>query len=147
MEALPLAAFAEHHRALHAGRLDRYEEMWSAAVDADGDPDPYAMATLDFGLTDERASTGSTGCRPIRDPAGAPEGDWRAAAGTLTLRLAGAAQPTRGRLSDLLETSALCRHRHLGLLVSDSIRPRCLSRHTTTPPPQDPYPPLVDALR
>jgi DNA-binding PadR family transcriptional regulator len=57
---LPPARLAEiirQHRALHAERLARYEEahrMLTAAVPAD----PYALATLDFGLAYERAAVG-----------------------------------------------------------------------------------------
>jgi DNA-binding PadR family transcriptional regulator len=50
-----LAEFLDHHRGLHAARLARYEEQ-QAAVEAAGDEvDAYALATLDFGLTYERA--------------------------------------------------------------------------------------------
>ncbi|MGI8574107.1 MAG: PadR family transcriptional regulator [Egibacteraceae bacterium] len=50
-----LAAFVRHHRAVHAERLDRYEQQETAANSAESEPDLYAMATLDFGLTYERA--------------------------------------------------------------------------------------------
>jgi DNA-binding PadR family transcriptional regulator len=52
-----LAAIIRKHRALHAERLARYEaarEELMAAVPAD----PYALATLDFGLAYERAAIG-----------------------------------------------------------------------------------------
>ena len=50
-----LAAFVRHHRDVHAQRLARYEAMREVVPDADGGPDPYATATLDFGLAYERA--------------------------------------------------------------------------------------------
>jgi len=50
-----LAAFVHGHRAEHAERLARYEQLHEAARAAGGQPDPYAMATLDFGLAYERA--------------------------------------------------------------------------------------------
>lgn len=49
-----LAAHLAHDRELHARRLSGYQEQHSAAV-AGGDADPYLLATLDFGLTYERA--------------------------------------------------------------------------------------------
>ncbi|MGH3666091.1 MAG: PadR family transcriptional regulator [Egibacteraceae bacterium] len=49
-----LAAFVRDHSAVHADRLTRYEEMAAAANAAD-DPDPYAAATLDFGLAYQRS--------------------------------------------------------------------------------------------
>jgi len=50
-----LAAFVHGHRAEHAERLARYEQLHEAARAAGGQPDPYAMATLDVGLAYERA--------------------------------------------------------------------------------------------
>lgn len=50
-----LAEFLEGHRALHAARLAAYEEQLSAARAAMEKADPYSLATLDFGLTYERA--------------------------------------------------------------------------------------------
>ncbi len=51
-----LADFLEHHRALHADRLAKYQEQDAAAQAADAAPaDPYSLATLDFGLSYERA--------------------------------------------------------------------------------------------
>ncbi len=52
-----LGAFLDHHHAAHAERLAEYEAQRAAAVEA-GDPDPYALATLDFGLAYERAVLG-----------------------------------------------------------------------------------------
>ncbi len=49
-----LAAFVSAHRRVHAGRLQRYREA-EAAVGAGGDGDPFAAATLDFGIRYERA--------------------------------------------------------------------------------------------
>lgn len=50
-----LAAFLAHHRALHEARLSAYAEQQAAAQAAGDDVDPFALATLDFGLTYERA--------------------------------------------------------------------------------------------
>jgi DNA-binding PadR family transcriptional regulator len=46
-----LAAFTRQHRARHQARLARYEELERAA----GGADPYARATLQFGVAYERA--------------------------------------------------------------------------------------------
>ena len=50
-----LGVFLTHHRELHARTLAGYEEQHAAAHAAAGQPDPYALACLDFGLTYERA--------------------------------------------------------------------------------------------
>lgn len=50
-----LAAFLTHHRDLHARTLAGYEQQQAAAHTADGQPNPFALASLDFGLTYERA--------------------------------------------------------------------------------------------
>lgn len=50
-----LAEFLERHRARHAERLAHYEQVWTAATAGPGEPDPYAMAVLDFGRCYERA--------------------------------------------------------------------------------------------
>lgn len=50
-----LATFLAHHRGLHASRIAQYEQQRAAAEAAHGEPDPFAMATLDFGMTYERA--------------------------------------------------------------------------------------------
>jgi DNA-binding PadR family transcriptional regulator len=50
-----LAAIVGSHRALHADRLAAYSGQRAAAVGGDGEPDPYVLATLDFGLAYERA--------------------------------------------------------------------------------------------
>ena len=50
-----LAAFLAHHRAVHENRLTTYSEQRSAARAAGGEADPFALATLDFGLSYERA--------------------------------------------------------------------------------------------
>ncbi len=55
LPAARLAAFLARHRELHARRLSSYEELQAAAHTVGGKPDPYALATLDFGLTYERA--------------------------------------------------------------------------------------------
>jgi DNA-binding PadR family transcriptional regulator len=49
-----LATFVHHHRAHHARKLGEYEEMRGAAL-ASGHEDPYAMATLEFGMAYEQA--------------------------------------------------------------------------------------------
>jgi DNA-binding PadR family transcriptional regulator len=49
-----LAAFLSAHREAHAQRLAAYEQQ-SAAAEADGGADVHAMATLEFGITYERA--------------------------------------------------------------------------------------------
>lgn len=48
-----LGPFLAAHRARHAATLDRYAEQRRAMLD--GHADPFALATLDFGLTYERA--------------------------------------------------------------------------------------------
>jgi len=50
-----LASFVRDHRAAHAARLASYQQLHRAAAGAGGDPDPYAMATLEFGLAYEQA--------------------------------------------------------------------------------------------
>lgn len=50
-----LAAILAHHRALHEARLATYTEQRAAAQAAGDDGDPFVLATLDFGLTYERA--------------------------------------------------------------------------------------------
>ncbi|MBA2716479.1 MAG: PadR family transcriptional regulator [Propionibacteriales bacterium] len=50
-----VAEFLDRHRALHAGRLVVYEAQHNAALAAGAGADPYSLATLDFGLTYERA--------------------------------------------------------------------------------------------
>jgi DNA-binding PadR family transcriptional regulator len=50
-----LLTFLDHHRAQHAQRLAEYEAQYEAAQATPGGPDPYAMATLEFGLSYERA--------------------------------------------------------------------------------------------
>lgn len=50
-----LHASVHRHRALHAERVARYDEQHSAALASEQTPDPYAMATLEFGLAYERA--------------------------------------------------------------------------------------------
>lgn len=54
LPAAQLAAFLARHRALHARRLAAYQEQQAAAQTADGESDPYALPTLDFGLAYER---------------------------------------------------------------------------------------------
>ena len=53
-----LAAFVARHRAVHAARLATYEAQEAAALAAPGDPDPFALAPLEFGLAYERAVLG-----------------------------------------------------------------------------------------
>lgn len=50
-----LAAFLTHHRDVHEARLATYQEQRAAAEAAGDEGDPFALATLDFGLTYERA--------------------------------------------------------------------------------------------
>lgn len=50
-----LAAFVGSHRAAHAARLAAYEAQHAAAVASSDDPDPFALAPLEFGLAYERA--------------------------------------------------------------------------------------------
>ncbi len=50
-----LAEFLAGHRELHAGRLAGYETQLAEATGAGREPDPYAVASLDFGITYERA--------------------------------------------------------------------------------------------
>lgn len=50
-----LKRFVEHHRQIHLDRLEAYEQQHAAATAPGVDPDPYALATLEFGLAHERA--------------------------------------------------------------------------------------------
>ena len=50
-----LAEFVHHHRAAHARKLAQYEQLHRAALES-GHHDPYAMATLEFGIAHERAA-------------------------------------------------------------------------------------------
>lgn len=52
-----LAALLERHRQVHAARLQSYEQSHEAAL-AGGAADPFALATLEFGLAYERAVLG-----------------------------------------------------------------------------------------
>jgi DNA-binding PadR family transcriptional regulator len=54
LPARRLAAMVEEHRARHASQLAEYEKLHEDAAGAE-EPDPYAMATLEFGLAYERA--------------------------------------------------------------------------------------------
>lgn len=47
-----LAAFLSAHREVHASRLAHYEHRRADTTDT---PDPYALATLEFGIAYERA--------------------------------------------------------------------------------------------
>ncbi|MDR2988474.1 MAG: hypothetical protein LBV34_26930, partial [Nocardiopsaceae bacterium] len=49
-----LAGFVRDHRDAHASRLAGYERLHSEAINSES-ADPYAMATLEFGITYERA--------------------------------------------------------------------------------------------
>lgn len=55
LEADQLAAFVHRHRAVHARRLADYEQQRTSAEASDVESDVYAMATLTFGITYERA--------------------------------------------------------------------------------------------
>lgn len=50
-----LAAFLTEHRQIRARRLAGYEDQRGAVETGDGEADPYTVATLDFGVTYERA--------------------------------------------------------------------------------------------
>jgi DNA-binding PadR family transcriptional regulator len=50
-----LRAYVARHRERHAGRLADYERQHAEATAPGVDPDPYALATLEFGLVYERA--------------------------------------------------------------------------------------------
>jgi DNA-binding PadR family transcriptional regulator len=50
-----LAGFVAHHREVHAQRLASYRETRAALTAEASEPDPYALATLDFGLIYEEA--------------------------------------------------------------------------------------------
>jgi DNA-binding PadR family transcriptional regulator len=50
-----LATFVHHHRSAHARKLADYEHLQQAALDS-GHHEPYAMATLHFGIAHERAA-------------------------------------------------------------------------------------------
>jgi DNA-binding PadR family transcriptional regulator len=50
-----LRQFVEQHRDAHARRLAGYEQQHADATAEGADPDPYALATLEFGLAYERA--------------------------------------------------------------------------------------------
>lgn len=49
-----LGHFIDTHRAVHAQRLTGYEQQQAALAEL-REPDPYALATLEFGLAYERA--------------------------------------------------------------------------------------------
>lgn len=55
LEPGQLAGFVHRHRAIHARRLGDYEQQRASAEASDAEPDVYAMATLTFGITYERA--------------------------------------------------------------------------------------------
>lgn len=50
-----LPAFIERHREIHERRLAGYRATKAALTEGGGEADPYALATLDFGLTYEAA--------------------------------------------------------------------------------------------
>ena len=47
--------FLANHRAVHARRLAEYEQQPEAAQKASDIHDPFALATLEFGIAYERA--------------------------------------------------------------------------------------------
>jgi DNA-binding PadR family transcriptional regulator len=49
------ASFIERHRAMHAGQLARYEAERDQITSGGQADDPFVQATLDFGITYERA--------------------------------------------------------------------------------------------
>ncbi len=54
LPAEKLATFLAQHRERHARKLAGYQTQHSAALSS-GEPDPYALATLQFGVTYEKA--------------------------------------------------------------------------------------------
>ena len=66
-----LAAFLDEHERLHADRLAGYEQRRAEATADGGVPDPYVLATLDFGIHYERAVLAWFAGLPdwMRDPA------------------------------------------------------------------------------
>ncbi len=50
-----LGGFLERHRRRHARQLADYEHQRALAAASDDEPDPYAVATLQFGISYERA--------------------------------------------------------------------------------------------
>lgn len=63
-----LREFVETHRAVHADRLRGYERQHADATASGADPDPFALATLEFGLAYERAVMGWIDELPERLP-------------------------------------------------------------------------------
>ena len=63
-----LRAYVEQHRAGHRARLEAYERQYADATASGADPDPYALATLEFGLVYERAVLGWFDRLPDRLP-------------------------------------------------------------------------------
>jgi|SRR5690625_1903077 len=55
LPAATLHAFIDRHRDIHQARLDEYEQQFAAATAPGIEPDPYVLATLEFGLAYERA--------------------------------------------------------------------------------------------
>ena len=55
VDPVRLATFLGSHRTVHAERLAGYEEQRAALSPGAADGDPYAIATLDFGIAYERA--------------------------------------------------------------------------------------------
>ncbi len=72
-----LAGFVAQHRALHADRLAGYERQQAGATAAADRADPYALATLSFGVAYERAALVWFDQLP---PEIRGSGDWPAAA-------------------------------------------------------------------
>lgn len=68
-----LGRFVREHREVHAGRLAAYERLHDAARTAGADA--YAMATLTFGLTYERAVLAWFASLPEEMLAGSERGD------------------------------------------------------------------------
>lgn len=52
-----VAAFIEHHEAVHQERLARYQALKASIPDEYQTANPYSMSTLDFGILYERAVT------------------------------------------------------------------------------------------
>jgi DNA-binding PadR family transcriptional regulator len=65
----------EAHREVHAARLAAYEQQHADATAPGVDADPYALATLEFGLAYERAVMGWFGQLPDRLWGGSGDSD------------------------------------------------------------------------
>lgn len=55
LASVTLKRFVERHRQIHLERLDAYERQHASATAPGVESDPFALATLEFGLAHERA--------------------------------------------------------------------------------------------